>query len=251
MIHSHLMCLYCVQRSCRTIIREKRDIRGIEIHGEESKVSQYADDTTLIVSEDLQSIVNIIRVLRWFKSVSGLDINKEKTKVVKLGASRDSNIPWQGKFGFNWYNKFEILGIHFDMNKLNEITELNIQRKIGEIQKLIRIWSSRNLTPYGKVTIIKSLFNSKITHMLLSLPSPSLFCFKDLNNLFSNFLWCGKPPKWRKEILEGEIYHGGLKLPNLPLFDKSLKLGWLKRYLITKGKWTVYPNDFELCMECH
>ena len=228
------------------IIREKRDIRGIEIHGEESKVSQYADDTTLIVSEDLQSIVNIIRVLKWFKSVSGLDINKEKTKVVKLGASRDNNIPWQGKFGFNWSNKFEILGIHFDMNKLNEISELNIQRKIGEIQKLIRIWSSRNSTPYGKVTIIKSLLISKITHMLLSLPSPSLFCFKDLNNLFSNFLWCGKPPKWRKEILEGEIYHGGLKLPNLPLFDKSLKLGWLKRYLTSKGKWTVYPNDFEL-----
>ena len=104
---------------------------------------------------------------------------------------------------------------HYDlMNKLNEITELNIQRKIGEIQQLIRIWSSRNLTPYGKVTIIKSLLISKITHMLLSLPSPSLFCFKDLNNLFANFLWCGKPPKWRKEILEG-----------LPLLDKSLKLG--------------------------
>ena len=228
------------------IIREKRDIVGIEVHGEESKVSQYADDTTLMVSEDLQSIINIIRVLNWFKSVSGLAINKEKTKVVKLGASRDSNIPWQGKFGFNWSTKFEILGIHFDMNKLNEITDLNIQRKIGEIQKLIRIWSSRNLTPYGKVTIIKSLLISKITHMLLSLPSPSCYCFKNLNNLFSNFLWCGKPPKWRKEILEGEIYHGGLKLPNLSLFDKSLKLGWLKRYLRSTGKWTIYPNDFEL-----
>ena len=119
------------------IIREKRDIMGIEVHGGESKVSQYADDTTLMVSEDLQSIINIICVLNWFKSVSGLDINKEKTKVVKLGASRDSNIPWQGKFGFNWSTKFEISGIHFDMNKLNEITDLNIQRKIGEIQKLI------------------------------------------------------------------------------------------------------------------
>ena len=62
------------------IIREKRDIVGIEVHGEESKVSQYADDTTLMVSEDLQSIINIIRVLNWFKSVSGLDINKEKNK---------------------------------------------------------------------------------------------------------------------------------------------------------------------------
>ena len=33
---------------------------------------------------------------------------------------------------------------------------------------------------------------------------------------------------------------------NLPLFDKSLKLSWLKRYLGSNSKWTVFPNDFEL-----
>ena len=82
--------------------------------------------------------------------------------------------------------------------------------------------------------------------MLLSLPSPNVICFKDLNNTFAKFLWCGKPPKWRKEILEGEIHHGRLKLHNLQLFDKALKLSWLKRYLRSKGKWTVFPNDFEL-----
>ena len=49
------------------------------MHGEESKVSQYADDTTLMVREDLQSVTNIIS-LKWFKTVSGLDINKEKQR---------------------------------------------------------------------------------------------------------------------------------------------------------------------------
>ena len=83
------------------VIREKGDIHGIVVHGEESKVSQNADDTTLLVREDIQKVTNIIRVLNWFRDVSSLDINKEKTKVVKLGALRDSNIPWQGKFGFN------------------------------------------------------------------------------------------------------------------------------------------------------
>ena len=82
---------------------------------------------------------------------------------------------------------------------------------MGEIRTLITIWGSRNMTPDGKVSIIKSLLMSKITHMLLSLPSPIVICLKELNNTFSSFLWCGKPPKWRKEILEGEIHHGGLK----------------------------------------
>ena len=228
------------------VIRESGDVRGIDVHGEEFKVSQYADDTTLLLDEDQQSIVSVIRILKWFKTVSGLDINKEKTKMVKLGASRDSSIIWQGKFGFQWADNFEILGIHYNMEKLNSITDLNINRKMGEIKKLIRIWSSRNLTPYGKVTIIKSLLVSKITHMLLSLPSPSPETIREINETFSSFLWCGKPPKWRKGILEGEFHEGGLKLHNIQLFDKMLKLSWLKRYLCSSGKWTIFPNDFEL-----
>ena len=87
---------------------------------------------------------------------------------------------------------------------------------------------------------------SKITHMLLSLPSPNIICIKELYNTFSNFLWCGKPPKWRKEILEGEIYYGGLKLQNITIFDQTLKLSWLRRYLQSSSKWTLFPNSFEL-----
>ena len=216
------------------------------VHNEEFRTSQYADDTTLLLDEDYQTIVSVIRILKWFKTVSGLDINKEKTKIVKLGATRGGSIPWQGKFGFKWADDFVILGIHYNMKKLHEITDLNIQRKMGEIQKLIRIWSTRNLTPYGKVVIIKTLLMSKVTHMLLSLPSPSVLRIKELNETFSKILWCGKPPKWRKEILEGEYQEGGLKLNNIFLFDKTLKLSWLRRYIQSSRKWTVIPNDFEL-----
>ena len=78
--------------------------------------------------------------------------------------------------------------------------------------------------------------------MLLSLPSPNVICFIEHNN----FLWCGKPQKCRKEILKGEIYHGGLKMNNLPLFDKALKLSWLKRYIKSRSQSTVFPNNFDL-----
>ena len=166
-IRSLRMSSSSVQRYFLMLLGKVGDIRGIMVHNEEFKVTQYADDKTLLLEEDYQTIVSVIRVLKWFKSVSGVDINKEKTKLVKLGATRDSSILWQGKFGLNWTDDFEILGNQYNMKKLHEITDLNIQRKMGEIQKLIRIWSSRNLTPYGKVVIIKSLLISKITHMLI------------------------------------------------------------------------------------
>ena len=82
--------------------------------------------------------------------------------------------------------------------------------------------------------------------MLLSLPSPNVLCIKYINSTFSNFLWCGKPPKCRNDIREGEIHHGDVKLHALSLLDKTLKLSWLKRFVKSKSKSTVFPNDFEL-----
>ena len=82
--------------------------------------------------------------------------------------------------------------------------------------------------------------------MLLSLPSPIFFCIKEINHVLSNFLWCGKPPQWRKEILEGEICYGGLKLHNISFFDKTLKLGWIKLFLQSNSKWTAIPLEFDL-----
>ena len=108
---------------------------------------------------------------------------------------------------------------------------------MAEIKNLIRVWSTRKLTPYGKVTIVKSLLLSKITHILLSLPSPENALFKEIENIFLTFVWCGKPAKFSRRILEAEIGDGGMKLHNIVLFDKSLKLGWLRRYLKRNGKW--------------
>ena len=205
------------------VIRENKDVKGIKIGDTELKLSQYADDTTLCLDEDRDSLRCVMDILRWFNRISGLDINKDKTKVIKIGASRDRRITWEGKFGLKWTHKFEVLGIHYDTFKLHDITTININLKMAEIKNLIRVWSTRKLTPYGKVTIVKSLLLSKITHILLSLPSPEHTLFKEIENIFLTFVWCGKPAKFSRKILEAEIGDGGIKLHNIVLFDKSLK----------------------------
>ena len=67
-------------------------IRGIKAYAIENKLSQYADDTTVILKAELESLSGVMRVLDWFKKISGLEVNKDKTKVIKIGAIRDRNI---------------------------------------------------------------------------------------------------------------------------------------------------------------
>ena len=125
---------------------------------------------------------------------------------------------------------------------METITDGNILLKLSDIKKLISIWNTRSLTPYGKVVIIRSLLMSKITHILLSLPTPSDTTFAQLDQLFFTFMWGNKPPKFRREIVEANTIEGGLKLHNLKKFDAALKIGWLKRYITSNSKWTTTPS---------
>ena len=84
-----------------------------------------------------------MRVLEWYRKVSGLAINKDKTKVIKIGALRGRSISWEGKFGLNWTTEFEVLGIKYNIDKMESITDDNISAKVSDIKKLISIWSTR------------------------------------------------------------------------------------------------------------
>ena len=176
--------------------------------------------------------------------MSGLKVNNDKTKVVKLGGLRDNGITLCKELNLDWTQQFTSLGIVYDINKFNNITDLNIEIKLGEIHKLIGLWNARNLTPYGKIMIIKSLLISKVTHILLSLPSPTIELMNKLEKLFQNFLWGKKTQKFRKEIMETLPVLGGLKLTNLRIFFISLKLSWIKGLSNLGLGWTEFQIKY-------
>ena len=77
------------------VIRGKKDIKGIVVYDTETKPSQYADDTTIYLGGDRESLCGVMRVLEWFRKVSGLAINRDKTSVITIGALRGRSISWE------------------------------------------------------------------------------------------------------------------------------------------------------------
>ena len=67
----------------------------------------------------------------------------------------------------------------------------------------------------------------KITHLLIALPNPSDKFIKDLNSIFFNFLWHGKTPKVKKEVLFQDMNKGGLRMIKLQSFIFALKTTWI------------------------
>ena len=80
------------------VIRNKDGIKGIEINNLETKLLQFADDTTIILS-DLNS-ANAPFSLLEFEKASGLNLNVKKTEAMWIGSLRSCEdqplgVKWQ------------------------------------------------------------------------------------------------------------------------------------------------------------
>ena len=93
----------------------------------------------------------------------------------------------------------------------------------------MKIWTNRNLTPLGRITVLKSLIISKITHILTTLPSENSIIIKEIEKLCFKFVWRGKPDLIKRRRSYNKIKEGGLNMINLEAFQSSLRLTWLRR----------------------
>ena len=67
--------------------RQNCNINGISIGKEETKLLQYADDTTAVLANE-NSASAFLSLLDSFKDLSGLSINCTKTEAMWIGSSR-------------------------------------------------------------------------------------------------------------------------------------------------------------------
>ena len=91
-------------------------------------------------------------------------------------------------------------------------------------QKILNLWSYRDLTYIGKVTVIKTLALPILVQSLTVLPNPPDSILNDIEKIFYKFLWNGKKDKIKRSIIINEYEEGCLKMPNIQSFYKALKM---------------------------
>ena len=107
--------------------------------------------------------------------------------------------------------------------------KLNYYHIFKEIEISIKIWNNQILSPIGKITVIRSLIISKLNHLFLTIPSPRKTTLQQLTSNLYSFIWDNKPDKVKRDVISQVYELGGLKMRNITLFIKGLKLTWLRR----------------------
>ena len=225
------------------MIRENNNIKGLKLRNEISLISQFADDTALSLDGSEQSFVEAIHTLNIFADISGLKINIEKTQIVWLGNQRGRGLRYMRDKNFIWDpGTFRYLGIIFSV-QVGDIVRLNYDSKLEEIKKTLKIWQKRQLTPFGKITIIKTLGISKLTYLFSNIPDPSVGFLKELEKIFFDFLWSEKYSKLNRKCTYKPTLEGGLNMLNVYSFLSAMKINWVKRMLREDSSYKKFVVD--------
>ena len=211
-------------------------IKGISIPGslDICKISQYADDTNLFVSDE-NSVRQILILVELYGHLSGAKLNKQKTFGMWLGK-------WRGRtdqpFELQWTNNCKkIYGIFLGHTEGENKTW---EKVVTKLEKCVNLYSSRDLSLRGRSIILNVVLCSSIWYVgsLIVMPESIL---KRLNKLIFNFLWNGKPEAIKRETLYNSFDKGGLNVVDIKSKLESFRiLQILSLIKGTKSKWKYF-----------
>ena len=111
------------------------------------------------------------------------------------------------------------LGIHFSYNEKRN-NDLNFSQKIRKLQTKLDMWSSRDLTIFGRVMILKILGLSQLVYSASNLTVPQGTADLVKTKLF-RFLWRNKKDKIKRSGLYQEPDRGGIHMTDTNIMFKA------------------------------
>ena len=211
-------------------INNNKLIKGIFIGNHETKLLQYADDTILFLDSSKTSLTETLNVLNNLGEASGLNINLNKSNLFPLGPFVSHKPPFVNDIDLNYtLGPLDFLGISFTHNG-DDLFRLNYVTKLSRLKNILNLWSTRNLTPIGRNTIVKTFGLSQLVYLFLVLPNPPNSFITELNRIIFNFIWSNNPDKVKRSSIINPVNQGGLKVIHIESFISSLKCTWISRY---------------------
>ena len=203
-------------------------ITGVVLPGGEARAEAYADDTTIGIQRSEENLRNLVDIIKGFTKLSGLHANLDKTHVMPIGPNSDPEQVLCPELGLSWTSSFKLLGLEIssDLSFLNQ----NLEKKLLQVESLIKKWERRNLTTPGRVSIAKSVLLAQLVYPMQTLDLED-DTIKKIENLLYGYIKGKTKRNWlSKEIICTPTSKGGLGFFDIKDFYFAQKLTLIRRY---------------------
>lgn len=198
-------------------LHECQQIVGVTRRNAIQKVTLYADDLLLYISNKQISLSPALTLLENFGRISGYKLNLHMSELFPINMVdkqlQFSNIPLKIV-----KNKFTYLGFCIT-HQHKQLFKHNFGMLLERTKKDLSKWSPLRLSLIGRINSIKMTVLPKFLYLFQSLPLfiPLSF-FKSLDSVISTFIWNGKHPRLKKAHLQKSRCEGGMSLPNFKFY---------------------------------
>lgn len=191
----------------------------------------FADDLLIFIDGSLESVQNVLQILREFELRSGLAVSVEKSSFFASGLTQQELDVIKVSTGMpHGQLPVRYLGVPLTSKKLSiQNCEVMIQQVKGRLNS----WSAKSLSFAGRLLLIKTVIAGINNFWCSSFILPKA-CINRINSLCGLFLWRGKAEgpsaarvAWEKVTKPKS--NGGLGIKDLSTWNKAscLKLVWL------------------------
>uniref|UniRef100_A0A673WU00 Reverse transcriptase domain-containing protein n=1 Tax=Salmo trutta TaxID=8032 RepID=A0A673WU00_SALTR len=193
-------------------IRSHAAIHGYNTKHTLNKISLYADDILLYVTEPQDSIPAILEVINLFGTFSGYRINWNKSELMPI---RLQNTSWLEHLPLKLSSdKFTYLGIVVT-KQYSLLFKENFPSLMQKLKANIQFWRTLPISLLGRINAIKMVFLPQLLYLYQNIPIfiPKAF-HKQLDSIINPFIWDYKTHRIGKKHLCKSKLEGGLSLPN-------------------------------------
>lgn len=200
-----------------SMIRLNQDIQGVTVANTQHKVSVYADDLLFSLTNSAVSLPNLLKQFDLYGALSNLKINFSKSEAMGVALPAQTFIQVRGGFHFKWTT--------LALNYLGTKLPADLIRTY-ESGLLLDKWHANLHSWIGRCNLIKICILPKFLYLFQALPIQiPLSYFKQVQALFTRFVWAQKKPRLSRTLLTLPKQYGGLALPDVRRYYQAVQLG--------------------------
>lgn len=195
-------------------IRSNPNIHGIQTTSSQYKLSLYADDLLLYVTQPHISIPSILAEIDRFGHFSNYKLNISKTEALNLSLTQHTLASLKANFSFQWQTKsISYLGTAIP-KCTSEIYTLNYSPLLTKLKRLSEDRKDIQLSWFGRMNTLKMDILPKLLYLFQALPIA-------LRSMAIRFVWKRNHPRLKHKLLCSPTVKGGLSLPDFELYHNS------------------------------